>query len=57
MTDRELAIKVRRLLLAVVAMIEQYYKLGKHTEATISETSNDIYDVTNPISGGYEQMK
>lgn len=35
MTDRELAIKVRRLLLAVVALIEEYYKLGKHSEPTI----------------------
>jgi hypothetical protein len=48
MTDRELAIKVRRLLLAVVAMIEEYYKLGKHAEVTIQEVGerdNIIFDI------------
>jgi hypothetical protein len=47
MTERELAIKVRRLLLAAVALIEEYYKLGKHSNETIeqpiSEADNTTY--------------
>lgn len=53
MNDRELAIKVRRLLLAVIAMIEQYYKLGKHADMTISGNTDEVYDIVNPNNSGY----
>lgn len=32
MTDREFAIVIRRMLLAIVAKIEQRYHLGRHAE-------------------------
>jgi hypothetical protein len=37
MSDREFAIVIRRMLLAIVAKIEQRYCLGKHADATIQE--------------------
>jgi len=33
MTDREFAILIRRMLLAIVAKIEQRYGLGRHADA------------------------
>jgi len=33
--DRFLAIKIRRILLSLVALIEQHYKLGKYEEAGV----------------------
>lgn len=35
MDDRFLAIKIRRILLSVIALIEQHYKLGKYEEADV----------------------
>ena len=37
MTDREFAIIIRRMLLAIVAKMEQRYSLGKYAEARIVE--------------------
>lgn len=32
MTDRDFAIMIRRMLLAIVAKLEERYKIGKHAE-------------------------
>ena len=37
MTDREFAVIIRRMLLAIVAKIEQQYKLGKYAPARLEE--------------------
>lgn len=39
MTDREFAVIIRRMLLAIVAKIEQRYCLGKHADAQQVEVS------------------
>lgn len=44
MTDREFAVIIRRMLLAIVAKIEQRYKLGKHADGT-TEYFHDGDDV------------
>jgi hypothetical protein len=41
MTEREFAIKIRRMLLAVVALIEMRYGLGKHDAPVIQEIGAD----------------
>lgn len=42
MTEKELAIKIRRILLSAVDLIELYYKLGKHAAHEIQEVeAND----------------
>ena len=35
MSDRDFAIRVRRLLLSVISEIEKRYKLGAYSEGTI----------------------
>jgi hypothetical protein len=47
MTDLEFAIVIRRMLLAIVAKIEQRYKLGKHAESAQEERS----DITDSFAG------
>jgi hypothetical protein len=47
MTERDLAIKVRRLLLLAVDLLERFYHLGKHSEGIIiqevAETDNTTF--------------
>jgi hypothetical protein len=47
MSDKELAIKIRRLLLLIVSMLERHYKLGKYSldmVQEISERDNITYE-------------
>ena len=46
MTDREFAIIIRRMLLAIVAKLEQRYKIGKYAEPQAVEImANDTLTI------------